>query len=411
MTAFPHVMEESASILKLPNTQMLNGLRGFFALCVFSIHLDTSRYLYNYLGFKMQAVVMCFFVISSFLLTFSCLSWKPSLTTGWRFRMDAEFWNYWGAYFIRRFIKIYPLYIIVISLACSNRTASEAFWGLVTFWNHALFIQGLSAFWTIVIEWDFYYVLPVIVISFRVAEEMDMRRGRVSARKSVLLFFSTISMFITFCHPISSYVFLYYHLTPYFPVFWAGSFGAILYREALRTGLIENVNMEMDLIVNFRKRKVNISSISNKFCWLSLFLLFITQPHFLLKLGFSLDRINADIAYRNFVGTKSAYICTIVVVLMISFVRRRSFNRFFEWSFFIFMGKISYPFYLFHLIVSHSVSKYTYLKGFDGLLVIFSVSVLLGYLLQRLIEEPCIQWGQMLIKFMRRKCKKDFVIV
>lgn len=390
---------------KLPFTGMLNGLRGFFALCVFCIHMENGRYLCNYSGLKMQAVVLCFFVISSFLLTFSCLSWQPSMTR-WRFRLDRNFFSFWGGYFIRRFSKIYPLFMLIVSIACLNRTASESFFQLVKFWDHALFLRGLSIFWTITIEWDFYLILPLIIIPYRWAEELDVKKGNFRRRGVVLLSFWSISLYITFFQSIQSYRYLYYHILPYFPIFWIGSFGAIVYREALRRNLIQNVNMEDDVIRKFGRISLNLSFFANLFCWTSLAALFFTQPYFLVKFGFELGTGHPDILYRNYVGTKSAYICTAVVISMISFVRRRSFNTFFEWSFFVFLGKISYPFYLVHLICIHSISKYTALQGFDGLFVIFGCAIVTSYILHVIIEEPFIKLGQHLVKGIQVKYKK-----
>lgn len=139
----------------------LDGLRGIAVLVVFLSHSSgfrqrltpwTSFHGTGHLG------VYLFFVLSGFLLTWSLLA-SPRI-------------NFRGFY-LRRFFRIAPLFYLVVSVVFALQLWS----GRVDLYNlhikeggfgylrHLLFYQGDSVFWTIAAEFEFYIILPFLVLA------------------------------------------------------------------------------------------------------------------------------------------------------------------------------------------------------------------------------------------------------
>ena len=139
----------------------LDGLRGIAVLVVFLSHSSgfrqrltpwTSFHGTGHLG------VYLFFVLSGFLLTWSLLA-APRI-------------NFTGFY-LRRFFRIAPLFYLVLSVVF----AVQLWNGRVDLFNlhikdewagyirHLFFYQGDSVFWTIAAEFEFYIILPFLVLA------------------------------------------------------------------------------------------------------------------------------------------------------------------------------------------------------------------------------------------------------
>ena len=140
----------------------LDGIRGLAVFIVFLSHsagrgLPASQYL------ELQGIghigVYLFFVLSSWLLTSIVLR---ELTGKGTVRL--------GAYFMRRFFRIAPLYFTVVTLVffCQaitgdvNKTYLHVDGGVTGYLRHLSFLQGDSLFWTIPCEVSFYVALPLL---------------------------------------------------------------------------------------------------------------------------------------------------------------------------------------------------------------------------------------------------------
>lgn len=139
----------------------LDGLRGIAVLVVFLSHSSafrqrltpwTSFHGTGHLG------VYLFFVLSGFLLTWSLLGAS-------RIRF--------GAFYLRRFFRIAPLYYLVLAGVFLAQTLGNSVdlynlhvtGGAQGFLRHLAFFQGDSVFWTIAAEFEFYFILPLIVLA------------------------------------------------------------------------------------------------------------------------------------------------------------------------------------------------------------------------------------------------------
>lgn len=78
-----------------------------------------------------------------------------------------------GRYFVRRFLRIAPLYYLVLTgvlvaqviTGGANVRYLHMDGGIVGYFRHLIFFQGDSVFWTIPCEVSFYVLLPFIVIA------------------------------------------------------------------------------------------------------------------------------------------------------------------------------------------------------------------------------------------------------
>jgi peptidoglycan/LPS O-acetylase OafA/YrhL len=137
----------------------LDGLRGMAVLTVFLSHTSgagqqvtpwTNFHGTGHLG------VYLFFVLSGFLLGYSLLHRPIHL----------------GRFYMRRFFRIAPLYYAVVTAVFwvqqatrhKDRTSlfiSDKWRG---YWAHILFYKGDSVFWSVAAEFEFYFVLPLLVL-------------------------------------------------------------------------------------------------------------------------------------------------------------------------------------------------------------------------------------------------------
>jgi len=139
----------------------LDGLRAVAALLVFVLHSagaaapDLLR-----LGLARNGVTI-FFVVSAFSL---CLSLARESERG-----QIK----WGAYFIRRFFRIAPLYYAALLVVAMDRPTPGIGVSLLAHLTFANLVATqyandlLSVEWTIVVEWSFYLALPVLFLTCR----------------------------------------------------------------------------------------------------------------------------------------------------------------------------------------------------------------------------------------------------
>jgi peptidoglycan/LPS O-acetylase OafA/YrhL len=153
----------------------LDGLRGLAVLIVLLSHLANAG-LPVFPGLSMAGTgksgVYLFFVLSAFLLTRLLLArplahWRrPSL---------------WLDYVLRRVLRIWPLYLVVLSASVALFVSGLAPWwpyliDPASFLRHVLLREGTSVLWSVPVEFHYYLWLPLVAGLFALA-----RRGRAPA--------------------------------------------------------------------------------------------------------------------------------------------------------------------------------------------------------------------------------------
>jgi len=204
-----------------PNLQInaLDGLRGIAILLVLFSHLSNCNmhafYRLSFSGVG-KVGVWLFFVLSAFLLT------RPLLMRSFADIIDKRFlFNY----ILRRFFRIYPLYLFVLFLSYLCRVfLGTPFPFSITgheLLEHMGLQAGKSVLWSIPVEFKYYFVLP-FVAAFLVL----IKRNLIYSVLAIVLASFLTSMvwpssLVVGRHP--------YILGPYLPIFLVGSLLALIY--------------------------------------------------------------------------------------------------------------------------------------------------------------------------------------
>lgn len=143
----------------------LDSLRAFAALAVLAHHFFEDTFFIAVLPLG-DLGVRLFFVLSGFLITFILLDARDKRTEGGTFRLFYHF-------YMRRFFRLFPiyyLYLFIIFFAIYGSTKDSLYF--FTYLQNFLFAfqDGfgdyylLAHFWTLAVEEQFYIVWPFVII-------------------------------------------------------------------------------------------------------------------------------------------------------------------------------------------------------------------------------------------------------
>lgn len=155
------------STTDLPYMPQLDGLRALAVTAVYVYHFGGNLpFGLWHLNWGLAGVRL-FFVLSGFLITGILLRGRQRIESG----QDSP-WRVIRGFYIRRFLRIFPLYYFVIAVAAIvgvSHLAEAQQWLLTYTTNiyiaiHGYWIKWFSHFWTLAIEEQFYLVWPWLVI-------------------------------------------------------------------------------------------------------------------------------------------------------------------------------------------------------------------------------------------------------
>ncbi len=221
-----------------PNQQIdsLDGLRGIaFLFVIFSHMSNEGIHILPGLDFSGggRYGVYLFFALSSFLLTLTLIQ-KPLKQF-----LDI---NLWRRYFTRRFLRIFPPYVVVllISYMCVSIFGLRNF-AVFSFedvvWHIAL-LKGYGVFWTIPVEFKFYFALPVVAFVLAAAS-----RNRMCV---VFLLMSAGIFSVVLIHwPTHKWEIGEVALWPYLPIFLAGSLTALMHSRLARAEGVKSIYVKI----------------------------------------------------------------------------------------------------------------------------------------------------------------------
>lgn len=175
-----HKQSEKFSIRKLlfpfdskkDHFKALDGLRGIAVLLVILSHASLDGVNLwpgaDFSGMGKPGVFL-FFVLSAYLLDRQII---VGFVTG---RANARFW---ANYFLRRFMRIYPLYIFALFVfyGCYKAGFSTPIHDLDTIWRHLILQEGLGIFWSIAVEFKYYFLSPLIMAFCNYAFKWDLKK-------------------------------------------------------------------------------------------------------------------------------------------------------------------------------------------------------------------------------------------
>ena len=336
----------------------LDGLRGIAVLFVLFSHMSNKGiHLASFLDFSGSGRygVYLFFVLSSFLLTLPLVS---------RSKDQFRSVSLWTRYAMRRFFRIFPLYFIVLlfSYYCSSyiHPAYCVPISMPEFFDHIILMDGKKIFWTIPVEFKYYFALPIVAYLFvAVFKKRVVAAVVVTAAAICLIAFVLWPSSYQRLHPIS--------LRPYLPVFLAGSLAALLHAELAKAGRIKR---------DYQRKFLDLAAIV-------IFLGVLSMVPSFWKM-MSGQHVKKEYFHPKYVLFGILWSLFILSYLNGSGLVRRTL----ECRPLRFVGIISYSVYLWHIPVVNLVRFNVKTHSTLTVLLIVSVTLLVSAASQVLIEKP-----------------------
>lgn len=353
-----HVMTEPRRGDTLP---ALDGLRGLAVGVVLLSHLANAG-LPLLPGLSLSGTgksgVYLFFVLSAFLLT-RLLLLRPA--ADWR--RGAT----WADYALRRVLRIWPLYLVVL-LASAGLTAT----GLAPWWpypmdgerlvRHLLLQEGASVLWSIPVEFHYYLWLPLVAGLLSMAHRAGGRW--LAATLAVCASVAAMQLWPPEASAVNDV-----RLGPYLVLFFAGGLAAVL---SLHRGADS-------------ARSVRGLGLLGLAALLALAATVPAVPAALCVLPFTPDLNHRWFAF--FGVSWSALL--LAVVHGPAFVRRPFEARPMRW-----LGWVSFSAYLWHMPVLAAVTGPMGLGGVPALAAFAVLTALVSWASWRLVERPLqrVRW-------------------
>lgn len=319
-----------------------------------SIWVDKSGILSDFLPwvFRGEVGVGVFIFLSGFLLTLNI----PK--TG----------REWGQFYLRRFSRIYPVYIVVLIISIS----SSRYWDFNGFINAIFLLPNLpgtlwpapwlSTAWSLGVEWTLYLAFPLLILSIK------------TKARNLFLLVSLLLFMILFGHAFGTD----FHTLVY---------GSILGRA------IEFI-FGMFMALHFQKLK-NLNLVKLALFLFVSFAIFYLWCSWYLNVGGSTSESYLRL-FQPF--AESLFAITLIMIFQGNLiVKTRSL-----FTPLIFMGVVSYPLYLTHLIVLDGVKRFASAHpaswigqsiSVQSVLIIF-LSICIAWIIHEAIEKPGMRLGR-----------------
>jgi peptidoglycan/LPS O-acetylase OafA/YrhL len=293
------------------NIPVLDGLRGLAVLVVVFSHISASSAninlpIFNFVGIGKLGVYL-FFVLSSYLLDSQIIN---------ELQKNGLSWFYWKNYFLRRILRIYPLFILslLIFFTLSKFGFKSVINTKTDIIYHIFLIHGDSIFWSILVEFKYYFISPLIMI---ICHYLKWKPKYILILISFIILVSIIIQ--------HEFKFDTNSLIRYLPIFLVGTLLAIF---------------EKYLITNFIPQKSSTLLIFS-FSIFLFFILFI--PSYLFYFLDFEYHFEDDYSFHLIHGLFWA-----IILFSVKNIDSNVF-RFFSSKFMMIIGKISFSIYLFHI--------------------------------------------------------------
>ncbi|MEH6535189.1 MAG: acyltransferase [Psychroserpens sp.] len=334
---------------KTQHFKSLDGLRGIAVLLVLLSHSSNTK-IFIHKTFDFHAVgkvgVYLFFVLSAYLLdrqiALAFMTKKSSI-------------GYWKNYFLRRFLRIYPLFVIALILhgllnLAGIKTVIDR---IIDIPLHMALLRGESIFWSIPVEFKYYLISPLIMwFCNKFLKWNAVKLFFVF----ILLILTSIAIEVVFELPLVS-------TFKYFPIFLIGTMISIY--ELLFKNYFKN---------NIEPKLFSITGL------IAFALILITIPFYFEKIsGFKVN-FHSPIFYFPY-----AFLWGIILLSakygkgIIKYVLELKFLRF--------IGVISFSLYLFHMLVLNYVKQAEIPTQFK-FYTFFIISIVFATVSYLIIERP-----------------------
>jgi peptidoglycan/LPS O-acetylase OafA/YrhL len=339
-----------------------DGIRGFAVVLVMLVHFISFQQ--GWIG------VEIFFVLSGYLITTILLN-------------ERDKPHFWKVFYLRRVTRILPAFAGLLCLAILLETVQwRPLWPYLILFGaniadvkhyEAMNAAGLGVLWSLAVEEHFYFVWPAQIRA-------------VSSRK-----LSLILVIVIILEPILRVVAmlkgadwkLTYYLTPF-------------RLDGLAVGSLLAIGLADDRI---RSIAAKIEPFALKGSILAIVILF---PLF------------ANLGVGLFVNAFAYFLISFATASVLVHILSRPTGwvaRSLSWKPIVFVGRISYGLYLYHVVVFIAVKRLSVRFGYTHGLRIFAVtavlSIGLAWLSFHFYERPILEWGKQKVGFYREELKVD----
>ncbi len=360
-----------------PRDDSFDGLRALAAIWVLLVHAGYNGLVLTpsaNLNGSGRGGVLLFFFLSAFLLG------KPF------FERRSRIWSLrsWAIFFARRIFRILPLYYAVLALELTFRMGIFAQqtdadrWSL--FVDHVTFQKGMSVFWSLVVEWKFYLVFPLVALFASLF--LWSRRGIFVLGALVLLWVSA-SVSGHLAYGLSTTLWI----GPHAPVFICGALTAAVMARPISCSPTVRVALEVAAwVLGVGGILLSLPAFSG---WLQ---------------GIAPSQFSATSAeYELFWTQRTPWIGFVMGAFFFCYSNGRGLmRRILSLGPLVHIGKIAFGIYLIHDPILHIVAPIPSLGGEVKLLATFALTLVLSALLYLTIEDPFIRLGQRLTRKLSR---------
>ena len=343
----------------------LDGIRGLAVLLVFVSHCSLKG-VSLFPGTDFSGIGKCgvwlFFLLSSFLLTYPFIARQSG---------TFSFGNL-SNYFFRRVLRVYPLYILYLLCALATTPLLARLRPSVEprgvpfalnageFLAHLALLQGKGVTWSILVEFKFYFLLPILALVY---VQLFRRNLWLS-----LLFTIACMAIAFFIWPESTTNDP--RLGPYLPIFFLGSFLALMHWHWQNQAWITQPGVQ---------RTFEVAG------WIAVAVLIALIPSVasLLVYGSSGEKFEYNVFHKQFL----AFCFLWATVLLATVYGSGGLRALFASYILRFFGFISFSFYLIHVVVLNALNElWPNLPGLGWL--ILAVTTAVSYLSYRIVEKP-----------------------
>jgi len=327
----------------------LDGLRGLAVLIVLLSHSSNSgiffHELLNFSGIGKIGVYL-FFVLSAYLL---------DRQIALAFINNKSSSHYWKNYTLRRFLRIYPLFLIAIILygVINLIGYSSVIDNLIDIPLHLFLVKGESIFWSIPVEFKYYIISPFIM--WLCHKFLKWEKIKLAVFFLILISLSIIVELRYELQDVST--------LKYLPVFLIGTMISIYE-------------------VTLNKPPPPINTILLNTTGLLSFLLILISSPFYFKIIFN---FNVEFQSSEFF---LPYAVLWGIILITAKYARGIIRMILEFKLLRFLGSISYSAYLFHMLVIAFVKKLEVIPQDLKIYFFFLLTIILSTVSYLIIELP-----------------------
>lgn len=362
---------ESSAALPIKNSAgessllAMDGLRGMAVLLVLLSHMSHGGLqlplLPDMKGAGKTGVAL-FFVLSSFLLYRQWLAKTNNLVL-----LPAE----WAAYITRRTMRIYPAYVLLLTVLTGLGVAGLFDFSPRDFFYHLFLLDGKRHLWAIPVEFTFYLFLPIATFLLLATP--------ISRYQRVLILVSSIMALIAFPTERQSHPSLEFTFIPYAELFFIGMLCAELEPRSMLP---------------------RISKIADAFGLFGILIVLVTIPE-ILELVLSRHVPYDELHHSLWI------FCIAAMALIMGCLSGGPLTQWiFSRSPLRWVGRISFSAYLFHPLFLFVVKKAQLHTAIGGM--VFMIGTLIAaWILFNSVEKRGIKMGDQLVRKIHQHSLKN----